>query len=74
VYGLFIALPAAERAELTAVTSQAYDSRGALGISVAGKTWALPPVMAPFTHGQFEIVVSSRTEFLQLQRMLTSPD
>ena len=74
VYGLFIALPAAERAELTAVSSQAYDSRGALGISVAGKTWALPPVMAPFTHGQFEIVVSSRNEFLQLQRILTSPD
>jgi len=74
VYGLLIALPAAEWAELTAVSSQAYNSRGALGISVAGKTWALPTVMAPFTHGQFEIVVSSRNEFRRLQRILTSPD
>ena len=72
-YGLLIALPAAERAELTAVSSQAYDSRGALGISVAGRTWALPTVMAPFTHGQFEILLPSRNEMLQLQRILASP-
>ena len=72
-YGHLIALPAAERAELTAVSSQAYDSRGALGISVAGRTWALPTVMAPFTHGQFEIVLPSRNEMLHLQRILASP-
>lgn len=71
VYGLLIALPAAERAELTAVSTQAYDSHGAIGISVAGKTWALPVVREPFTTGQFEILVSSRTQFLQLQRLLT---
>ncbi len=69
-YGLLIALPAAERAELTAVSTQAYDSQGAIGISVAGKTWALPAVRKPFTTGQFEIVVSSRNQLLQLQRLL----
>ncbi len=72
-YGLLIALPAADRAELTAVTTQAYDSQGAMAISVAGKTWALPMVTAPFTHGWFEIVLPSRDQILQLQHILTSP-
>jgi hypothetical protein len=72
MYGLLIALPAADRAELTAVTTQAYDSRGAVDISVAGKTWALPPAQAPLTHGQFTIMLPSRNEVLQLQRLLAS--
>jgi hypothetical protein len=71
-YGLLIALPAADRAELTAVTTQAYDSQGAVDISVAGKTWALPMTLAPITHGQFTIMLPSRNEVLQLQRLLVS--
>lgn len=72
-YGLFFFLPAAEGAELTAVTTQAADSRsGAVDISVAGKIWGLPVTSAPITQGQFEIVVPSRSEVLQLQRILGS--
>lgn len=72
-YGLLIALPAADRAELTAVTTQAYNSQGAVDISVAGKTWALPMAQAPMTHGWFTIMLPSKNEVLQLQRILTSP-
>jgi hypothetical protein len=71
-YGLLITLPAANRAELTAVSTRAYDSQGAIGISVAGETWALPMVREPMTTGQFEIVMASRAQLLQLQRLLTS--
>jgi hypothetical protein len=72
LYGLLIALPAADRAELTAVTTQAYDSRGAVDISVAGKTWALPVAQAPLRYGQFTVLLPSKSEALQLQRILTS--
>lgn len=72
-YGLLIGLPAADRAELTAVTTQAYDSRGAVDVSVAGKTWGLPMALAPLTGGRFIISVPSKNDFLQLQRMLAPP-
>ena len=71
-YGLLIALPAADRAELTAVTTQAYDSQGAVDISVAGRAWGLPMQQAPITHGQFMIMLPSRNDVLQLQRLLVS--
>ena len=70
--GILIAVPAADRAALTAVTTKACDSRGAVDISVAGKTWAIPQVRAPITHGQFEIVLPSRNQALRLQRALAS--
>jgi hypothetical protein len=41
-YGLMVAVPAADVAAVTAVITQAYDSQGAIDISVAGKTWAAP--------------------------------
>jgi hypothetical protein len=72
LYVLLIALPAADRAELTAVTTQAYDSQGAVDISVAGKTWGLPVAQAPLTYGQFTVALPSKNEALQLQRILTS--
>ena len=56
----------------TAVTTQAYDSQGAVDISVAGKTWGLPVAQAPLTYGQFTVVLPSKNEALQLQRILTS--
>lgn len=68
--GLVIALPAANRAALTAVTTTAYNSRGAIAITVAGKTWALPQVLTPITGGRFEIVLPSRSQALRLQRTL----
>jgi hypothetical protein len=67
---LLIAVPAADRAALTAVTTQAYHSRGAVDITVAGKTWAIPQASAPLTHGQFEIALSSSNQAHQLQRIL----
>jgi hypothetical protein len=69
-YGLLIAVPTADRAELTAVTTLAYDAQGAVDVSVAGKTWALPMAMAPITHSQFTIMLPSKSEILQLQRIL----
>jgi len=70
---LLIAVPAADRAALTAVTTTAYHSGGAMDITVAGKTWALPRAMAPITGGQFEIALPSSNQALQLQRILVPP-
>jgi len=72
-YGLLITLPPAGRAELTAVTTQAYNAQGAVDISVAGKTWALPMQLAPITQGAFTIMLPSKDQALQLQRVLSSP-
>jgi hypothetical protein len=72
-YGLLIAVPAADQAEVTTVTTQAHDSQGAIDISVAGKIWALPMTLAPITHGQLTIMLPGRNEALQLQQILTSP-
>lgn len=67
-----ITLPASEAPALTAVTTTAYNAQGALAISVAGKTWALPMVVQPFTGRQFQIPLTSRNQALQLQRMLAA--
>jgi hypothetical protein len=69
-YGFVITLPAADVPALTAVTTTAYHDRGALAISIAGKTWALPLVGDPFRHPQFQIFMPSRNQALQIQRML----
>jgi hypothetical protein len=49
---------------------QAYDARGALAVSVAGKTWTAPQVLRPFSGRQFEIGLPSRNQALQLYRVL----
>jgi hypothetical protein len=72
-YGITVAVPAADVAAVTAVITQAYDSRGAIDISVAGKTWAAPEVIKPFPGRQFQIVLHSMNQFLQLQRILVPP-
>jgi hypothetical protein len=69
-YGLLIAVPAADRAELTAVTTQAYDVQGAVDVSVAGKVWALPMALAPLTGGEFSIMLPSKNQADQLQGIL----
>lgn len=67
-----ITLPASDAPALTAVTTTAYNAQGALAISVAGKSWALPTVARPFTGRQFQIPLSTRHQALQLQRTLAA--
>jgi preprotein translocase subunit SecD len=68
-YGLMITVPAADRAALLAIATQAYHYRDPLAIIVAGKTWGVPNVAGPFT-GRFEIPAQSANQALQLQRTL----
>jgi hypothetical protein len=70
--GLVIDLASAEWAALTAVTTKAYDGRGAIAITVRGKTWALPKVLEPITGGRFEILVPSQGLAVRLQHILVS--
>jgi hypothetical protein len=65
-----INLPAAEAAELAAVTTKLARSRGQLAIIIAGQTWGMPVTMAPLTGGEFAIVVESKSQALQIQRLL----
>jgi hypothetical protein len=69
-YGFVVAVPAAEVPALTAVTTTAGNVSGALAISVAGRTWAIPLSMQPGAHGQFHVLLPSRKQALQLQRIL----
>ena len=69
-YGFAVVVPAADVAAVTAVIARAYDSRGAVSISVAGKTWAAPHVIRPFPGRQFQIFLPSRNQALQLRRIL----
>lgn len=68
-HGLGIKVPAADNAALRAMTTKAYHSRDQLAIIAAGKTWAVPNVLSPFT-GSFEIPAQSSKQALQLQRTL----
>ena len=68
-----ITLPAADAAALKAVTTTAYDARGVLNISVAGKTWMNPLQAAPFAGRQLPIMLPSQNLALQLQRILVPP-
>jgi hypothetical protein len=72
-YGFMVAVPAADVAAVTALIRQAYDSRSALGVSVAGRTWAAPQVIEPFPGRQFEIALLSRNQAFQLYRILVPP-
>ena len=69
-FGLLIGVPADDRAELTAVTTQASNVQGAVDISVAGKVWGLPLAMAPLTRGVFTIMLPSKNQANQLQGIL----
>lgn len=67
-----ITLPVSDAPALTAVTTTAYNAQGAMAISVAGRSWALPIVVQPFTGRQFQIPLSNRNQALQLQRILAA--
>jgi hypothetical protein len=69
-YGFIVAVPTANVAAVTAVIKQAYDSRGALAVNIDGKTWSAPKVLQPFSGRQFQVGLPSRTQALQLYRIL----
>ena len=68
-YGFWVTLPAADMPALHALTTAAYNAQGFLGISVAGQTWLLPRVRAPFT-GPLEMVLPAKDQVLLLHRLL----
>jgi hypothetical protein len=70
VYQIMITLPAADVAAATAIVTTAYDSRGGVDFSVAGRTWALPMVFRPFRSKQLSIALPSKNQALQLHRLL----
>jgi hypothetical protein len=72
-YQIMITLPAADVTAATAVVTTAYDSRGGVDFSVAGRTWALPMVLRPFRSQQLSIALTSKNQALQLHRLLVSP-
>jgi len=72
-YEFTVAVPAADVAAVTAVITQAYHSRGALGVSVAGKTWTAPQVAGPFPGRQLQIALPSRNQALRLYHILVPP-
>ena len=68
-YGFWVTLPAADLPALHALTTAAYNAQGFLDISVAGQTWLLPRVRAPFT-GPLEMVLPAKDQVLLLHRLL----
>jgi hypothetical protein len=70
-YSLVIALPPAERAALTSVSTTAHDVQGGLAVTIGGRIWgSIPMVRRPFT-GEFQIFPLTMNQAEQLQRMLT---
>ena len=87
-YVFWITVPAADAPALTAVTTAVIGPRRpqspqgpptasvattALTISVAGRTWVLVGFGTRFAGRQFEVALPSRTQALQLQRILAAP-
>jgi hypothetical protein len=71
--GFTVDVAAGDVAAVTAVIRQAYDARGALGISVDGRTWSAPMVLQPFPGRQLQIVFPGRNEAARLYRILGPP-
>jgi hypothetical protein len=65
-----INLPAAEAAELAAVTTKLAGTQDQLAIIIAGQTWAMPLTMQPLTGGEFAFSAESKSQALQVQRLL----
>jgi len=70
VYGFIVGVPDADVAAVTAVIRHAYDTKSAVGITVAGKLWQAPMVFEPFRGEQLQISLLSRNQAVQLYRML----
>jgi hypothetical protein len=83
-YGFWITLPAADVPALAAViptapgtpgppTASVVTSATAIpAISVAGRTWVLRGFATRFTDRELEVILPSRNQALQLQRMLAA--
>ena len=83
-YGFSITVPAADVPELAAVLPAAHGPPGppvasavtpatrVPAISVAGRTWILLGYGAPSAGGEFGVMLSSRSQALQLQRLLAA--
>ena len=69
-YQIMITLPTADVAAATAVVTTAYDSRGGVDFSVAGRTWGLPMVFRPFRSQQLSVALPSKNQALQLYHLL----
>lgn len=69
-YGFMVAPLAAQVAAVTALIRQAYNSHGALGVTVDGKLWQATQVPSPFSGQQFQIALQSRDQALQLYHLL----
>ena len=67
-----INLPTAEAAELAAVTTKLAGTQDQLAIIIAGQTWAMPLTMQPLTGGEFAFSAESKSQALQVQRLLQS--
>jgi len=65
-----INLPTAETAELAAVTTKLAGTQDQLAIIIAGQTWAMPLTLQPLTGGEFAFSVESKSQALQVQRLL----
>jgi hypothetical protein len=72
-YGFTVFVPAADVAAVTALITQAHDSRDALGVSAAGKLWQAPQVFQPFPGQQLQIAFLNKNQALQLYRILIPP-
>jgi hypothetical protein len=63
-------LPAAGAAALATVTTKLAGTQDQLAIIIAGQTWGMPVTLAPLTGGEFAIAAESKSEALQIQRLL----
>jgi hypothetical protein len=72
-YGFMVGVPAPQVTAVTALIKQAYDSHGALGVSVGGKLWQAAQVAQPFPGQQFQISLLSKDQALQLHDLLVPP-
>jgi len=70
LYGFIVAVPGTDVAAVAAVIRRAYDTRSAVGISVAGELWQAPMVFRPFPGQRLEIALLNRNQALQLHHLL----
>jgi hypothetical protein len=65
-----INLPRAEATELAAITTKLAGTSAQLAIIIAGQTWGMPVTLQPLDQGQFVIGAQSKSQALQIQRLL----
>jgi hypothetical protein len=70
-YGFMVSVPPPEAAAVTALITRAYDSRGALGVTVGGILWEAPQVLQLFTAQQMQIALPTLGQARQLHDLLT---